>query len=92
MRIGPFTMDTENMTSDMVNDWIKELKHVRARKARGDEFIRRLNELIADIRAEGFAFCCRNTGEVLDPKYWVLYDLQEHCEHVSNEYVQDGES
>jgi len=89
MRIGPFTLDTENMTTDMVDSWIHELKRVRARKADADSFIRNFNALIENLRAEGFDFVDRDTGEVLEPKHWELYDRLEYCAVVSKEYQKD---
>lgn len=89
MRIGPCVLDTEHMNGDMVNAWIQELKKVRDRKMDADHYIMRFNALIDELREDGFEFCCRDTGEVLIPKYWVLYDMQEHCEHVSDKYQMD---
>ena len=91
MKIGPFKMETDEMTREMVDAWIRELKKVRLRKAEGDEFIERFNELIAEAQEKGFDFCCRGTGEVLMPKYWVLFDREENCSHVSTAYEKDGE-
>jgi hypothetical protein len=91
MKIGPFKMETNEMTCEMVDAWIRELKKVRARKDAGDEFIERFNALIAEAQDKGFDFCCRDTGEVLMPKYWVLFDRQEMCPHVSTAYEEDGE-
>jgi hypothetical protein len=90
MKIGPFVLDTDYMTCDAVNDEIKQLKAIRTRRADGDDLIRRLNSLIEDAYDKGFDFCCRNTGEVLLPKYWVLYDNREMHEHPSDLY--QGES
>ena len=89
MRIGPFMVDTESMTTEMVDSWVKELKRVRNRKAEADCFIRNFNALIETIRQEGFDFICRDTGEVLDPKYWVMYDNLEHYTMESKEYKTD---
>ena len=89
MRIGPFMVDTESMTTEMVDSWIKELKRVRGRKSEADSFIRSFNALIETMRQEGFDFICRDTGEVLDPKYWVMYDNLEHYTMESKEYKTD---
>lgn len=92
MRIGAYVLDTEHMTREMVNAWVQELKKVRARKMKADHYITRFNELMRELREDGFDFCCRGTGEVLMPKYWVLMDNQEQCEHVSTLYEEDEDA
>ena len=91
MKIGPFKMETDEMTLEMVDAWIRELKKVRVRKAEGDKFIERFNDLIAEVQEKGFDFCCRDTGEVLMPKYWMLFDREEKCPHVSTAYEKNSE-
>ena len=74
VKIGNVTVDLDRMSFGEINDLVQQLREVRARKEKSKHIVDNFRAMIENIRAEGFDFMCHDTGEVLDPKYWVLYD------------------
>jgi hypothetical protein len=85
VKIGNVTVDLDKMSFGEVNDLIQQLREVRARKEKSKHIMDNFRAMIENIRAEGFDFLCDGTGEVLDPKYWVLYDSINHCIYPEKE-------
>ena len=79
VKIGNVTVDLDRMSFGEINDLVQQLREVRARKEKSKHIVDNFRAMIENIRAEGFDFMCRDTGEVLDPKYWVLYDSINMC-------------
>ena len=79
IRVKNVTIDTDDMTYEEVNELVQQLRAVRARKEDAKRILENFQAMIDNIREKGFDFCCKDTGEVLDPKYWVLYDSREFC-------------
>ena len=85
VKIGNVTVDLDKMSFGEVNDLVQQLRKVRARKEKSKNIVDNFHAMIENIRAEGFDFMCRDTGEVLDPKYWVLYDSINRCIYPDEE-------
>lgn len=74
MRIGRTMIDTDNMSIEDMDIIIKELRSIRARKVKAEELVRRMNELIADAKAEGFTFLDKDFGNVLMGTDFTVFD------------------
>lgn len=85
VKIGNVTVDLNKMPFGEINDLIQQLREVRARKEKSKRIVDNFRAMIENIRAEGFDFLCDDTGEVLDPKYWVLYDSINQCVYSEKE-------
>jgi hypothetical protein len=69
-------IDTDNMSIEDMDIIIKELRSIRARKVKAEELVRRMNELIADAKAEGFTFIDKDFGNVLMGTDFTVFDEQ----------------
>ena len=76
MRIGRTMIDTDSMSIEDMDIIIKELRSIRARKVKAEELVRRMNELIADAKAEGFTFLDKDFGNVLMGTDFTVFDEQ----------------
>ena len=85
VKIGNVTVDLDKLSFGEVDDLVQQLRKVRARKEKSKNIVGNFRAMIKNIRAEGFDFMCRDTGEVLDPKYWVLYDSINRCIYLDEE-------
>jgi hypothetical protein len=85
INIKNVTINTNDMTYEEVNALVQQLRTIRARKEQAKRIVDNFHAMIENIREEGFDFCCEDTGEVLDPKYWVLYDSVNHCTYPKKE-------
>ena len=85
VKIGNVTVDLDKLSFGEVDDLVQQLRKVRARKEKSKNIVGNFRAMIENIRAEGFDFMCRDTGEVLDPKYWVLYDSINRCIYPDEE-------
>ena len=85
VKIGNVTVDLDKLSFGEVDDLVQQLRKVRARKEKSKNIVDNFRAMIENIRAEGFDFMCRDTGEVLDPKYWVLYDSINRCIYPDEE-------
>ena len=85
VKIGNVTVDLDKLSFGEGDDLVQQLRKVRARKEKSKNIVGNFRAMIKNIRAEGFDFMCRDTGEVLDPKYWVLYDSINRCIYLDEE-------
>ena len=85
VKIGNVTVDLDEMSFGEINDIVQQLRVVRARKEKSKHIVDDFRAMIENIHAEGFDFLCRDTGEVLNPKYWVLYDSINQCAYDEKE-------
>ena len=74
MRIGRMMIDTDNMTTDELTTIINDLRKIRSRKAEAESLKRKLDELLTEAAANGFAFVETGTGMVLESSTFELYD------------------
>ena len=81
MRIGNVILDTDNMSVQDMDVLIKELKLIRERKGEARGYKQRLGTIIENMRDEGFTFCSKHTGEVLNANDYVVFDDREQCTH-----------
>ena len=79
MKIGPATIDTNSMTLEEVDTMIQELRHIRERKRNARSRMNQFSSMLAEIKEDGFSFCDKYTGEVLDASHFVVYDNKENC-------------
>ena len=85
VKIGNVTVDLDEMSFGEINDIVQQLRVVRARKEKSKHIVDDFRAMIENIHAEGFEFLCRDTGEVLNSKYWVLYDSINQCAYDEKE-------
>ena len=85
VKIGNVTVDLDKMSFGEVDNLVQQLRKVRVRKEKSKRIVDNFRAMIENIRAEGFDFLCDDTGEVLDPKYWVLYDSINQCVYPEKE-------
>ncbi len=74
MRIGRTIIDTDNMSIEDMDVIIKELRAIRARKAKAEELKTRMAELIAEAKEHGFTFIDKDFGQVWMGDDVELYD------------------
>lgn len=77
MKIGPATIDTNSMTFEEVDTMIRELKKIRERRNNARAWMNRFSSILAEMKEEGFSFCDKYTGEVLDASHFDIYDDKE---------------
>lgn len=76
MRIGRIIIDTDNMSIEEMEDIIREMRKIRARKLKAEELKNRMLELIADAKENGFTFIDKDFGQVWTGNDVELYDEQ----------------
>lgn len=89
MQMRNFIIDTDDLSFEELDDIIKRLRKARERKGEARARYQNLCEMIQHARDDHFTFCSRHTGEVFNPKDWVVYDDLNH----NTAYSEDsGES
>lgn len=76
MRIGRIIIDTDNMSIEEMENVIREMRKIRARKLKAEELKNRMLELIADAKENGFTFIDKDFGQVWTGNDVELYDEQ----------------
>ena len=74
MRIGRIMIDTDNMSIEELKTLEQEFHKIRRRKEQAASFCERLNELIAEAKAEGFTFVDKDFGQVIMGNDFMVYD------------------
>lgn len=77
MRIGRIMIDTDNMSVEELQTLEHEFHKIRRRKERAESFSHRLNELIAEAKAEGFTFIDKDFGQVIMGNDFTVFDEQK---------------
>lgn len=76
MRIGRIIIDTDAMSIEEMENVIREMRKIRARKLKAEELKNRMLELIADAKENGFTFIDKDFGQVWTGNDVELYDEQ----------------
>lgn len=77
MRIGRIMIDTDNMDSEELRSLEQEFRRIRKRKEQAENLSRRLNELIAEAKDEGFTFVDKTFGQVIMGDDFMVFDEQK---------------
>lgn len=89
MQMRNFIIDTDDLSFEELDELIKRLKKARERRGEARARYQNLCAMVQNMRDDHFTFCSRHTGEVLNPKDWVVYDDLNHNIAYSEE---SGES
>lgn len=87
MKIRNFIVDTSDMNIEELDSLLHELKNARARKGEARARYQNFSEMIQNMRGDNLTFCSRQTGEILNPKDWVVYDSI-----TKSTYPEEGEN
>lgn len=87
MRIRNLTIDTNDLTIEEIDSFIKELRKTRERKGEARTRHQSLYALVENMKEDRFVFCSKHTGEILNPKDWVVYD-----NITKSVYPEEGEN
>ena len=79
MKIGPATIDTNSMTLEEIETLIKELRRIRERRNNARTRMNQFSSMLEAMKEEGFGFCDKYTGEVLNADNFLIYDDKENC-------------
>lgn len=81
MRIGNAIIDTDNMTVEEIDILYHEVHRIRARKREALSAKHQLQFALEDAKKNGFTFCSKHTGEIMQIGDWHVYDEKSHCIH-----------
>ena len=73
MRVGNIALDTDNLTVNELTTIITELRKVRDCKKEAVAIGRNFQDMMNHIREQGYNFCNKNTGEILNEVDWAVY-------------------
>lgn len=79
MKIQNWTLNTDIMTLEEVDDLVQKLREVRKRKSEAKDCKSGFDTRIANAKEVGFTFVNVDTGEVLKPEDWVVFDEINNC-------------
>ena len=85
MKIRNFVVDTSDMSIEELDSLLLHLKNARARKSEARARHQNLCSMIQNMREDNLTFCSRQTGEILNPKDWVVYDSVTHSSYPEEE-------
>lgn len=78
MKMKNLILDTSDLTFEELDDMIQRLRSARARKGEARSYHQSLCALLENAKEDDFVFCNRDTGEILNPNDWVVYDNLNH--------------
>ena len=87
MKMRNLVMDTSDLSFEELDALIRQLKKARERKGEARARYQNFSEMIQNMREDNLTFCSRQTGEILNPKDWVVYD-----NITKSAYPEEGEN
>lgn len=79
MLIGNIVVDPERISFEEANALVQGFRELRARKEKERSHFRSMHAIAENTKEDNMAFCNRYTGEVFNPKDWVVYDEVYKC-------------
>lgn len=74
MRIGRTIIDIESLSIEDLHTIEREIRELRRRREKAENYKERIAEVLRDAQADGFDFIDKDYGNVIRPEDITIYD------------------
>lgn len=74
MRIGRTIIDIESLSIEDLHTIEREIRELRRRREKAENYKERMAEVLRDAQADGFDFIDKDYGNVIRPEDITIYD------------------